>query len=220
MVSNNAHIVLASNNLKPRKFAEANCCFAQYQDELELIEQIYAVVRVGYYFRNEIKNDITINENLWIKCNNILFNKVYSWTGKYRNHEVVVAVGRREHPTSHPENINNEINELFTKTLPAITKTIKRNNITDKKRLTNALVIAHKYLAKIHPFEDGNGRTIRLFLKVMAQRWGYELLLEEYIIAKKQKRYYHFAIGKLVRGCDIHISKIISRSLRHIDEKN
>lgn len=209
-----AHIVLASNNLKPRAQAEKNCCYAQYQDELEIIEQLYAIVRVGVFFGEKIKRDIVINEKLWLECNEILFGKVYEWAGHYRKHEVVVAVGRREHPTSHPDNIKDELSLLFRRTLPSITRTI---NNYDKNKLTEALVVAHKYLAKIHPFEDGNGRTIRLFLKIMAQRWGHELLLEEYLIARKQKRYYHYAIGKLVKGCDRDIKKIILRSLKPLD---
>lgn len=205
--------IFVSNNLKCRKNAERNIAHAYYQDELELLEKYLSFIRVPEFYLQKVQQKtLSINSKLLKECHRIYFDKIYGWAGEYRKHEVVVAVGRREHPTSHPSQIQDLLKDLFTKTVPTVTSRIQGK----KEKLADALLIVHKHLAKIHPFEDGNGRTIRMFLSIMAMRWGYRLTLENYIKRKKLKRYYHYAVGRAIKEDPTHLNKMIYESLSKI----
>lgn len=205
--------IFVSNNLKPRKFAEKNIIAAYYQDELSLIELLYSYVRVPIFTDKKLQQkQFNINKSLLLECHQELFRDIYSWAGKIRSHEVVVAVGRREHPTLDAEKINDALDEFFTKLLPPKTASIRQ----DKEKLASVLTLIHSNLALIHPFEDGNGRSIRLFLKLIAFKMGYKLKLDERTIRKRQKRYYHYAVGRAVKNENRFLYGIIFQSLEKI----
>jgi len=82
--------------------------------------------------------------------------------------------------------------------------------------LASVLTLIHSNLALIHPFEDGNGRSIRLFLKLIAFKMGYKLKLDERTIRKRQKRYYHYAVGRAVKNENRFLYGIIFQSLDKI----
>ncbi len=45
-----------------------------------------------------------------------------------------------------------------------------------KKQVAEKLAIVHNEFNALHPFREGNGRTIRLFLDLMAAQAGYKLI--------------------------------------------
>ena len=205
--------ILVSNNIKPRKIAEKNIVAAYYQDELELIESLYSYIRMPRFIEHKLNlRQFSINKSLLLECHNELFRNIYSWAGTIRSHEVVVAVGRREHPTLDADKIDAALDDFFTKLLPSKIASIRQS----KDKLASALTIIHANIALIHPFEDGNGRSIRLFLKIISFKLGYKLKLDERTINKRQKRYYHYSVGRAVKNEHKFLKELIIKSLEKI----
>ena len=48
-------------------------------------------------------------------------------------------------------------------------------NETDRDKIINNLAFIMAELNIIHPFREGNGRTIREFIRLMAKKCGYNL---------------------------------------------
>ncbi|EHP8183994.1 Fic family protein, partial [Escherichia coli] len=84
----------------------------------------------------------------------------------------------------------------------------------DRNRMLDALVFAHKELAWIHPFEDGNGRAIRLYLEIVAKSRGFDFDLSLSINSAKKKRYYHFAVRKAIDGYTRILRTLLGRALK------
>ncbi|MFT5719648.1 MAG: cell filamentation protein [Oleiphilaceae bacterium] len=200
-------LILINNNLSIRKRAEQNITFAYYQDELLYIEEFYSLMRVPDFVRNITeRSKVSFNQNLLQECHRQLFEGIYSWAGKIRNHEVVIGVGQRENPTMHHDLLKTELETFFKKIVSPILAKVKSN---DKQSLTMALVVIHKYLADIHPFADGNGRVIRLFLTLIAIKYGFKMR----IIRDIEKRYYQFAVRCSLKGFHYHLNKVIFKWL-------
>lgn len=65
----------------------------------------------------------------------------------------------------------------INKALEDLKKIIRSNIPTDtdnKKQIAQKLAIIHNEFNVVHPFREGNGRTIRLFLDLLAISLGYE----------------------------------------------
>lgn len=79
--------------------------------------------------------------------------------------------------------------------------------------MLDALVFAHKELAWIHPFEDGNGRAMRLFLELVAKTRGYGFDLSASMSSTRKKRYYHFAVWKAVQDYPQKLTALLDKAL-------
>jgi cell filamentation protein len=122
------------------------------------------------------KTAVIINEGLPDKFNfdyllhihKILFEDIYDFAGQIRTVDVVKP--NSSAPFAYSKFINSESKRIF-------------DAINDKKYLINLnkskfiLEIAElsAELNALHPFRDGNGRTIRLFLIMLADNAGYLL---------------------------------------------
>ena len=95
-----------------------------------------------------------------------LFQEVYDWAGRYRR----VTTGRGAAAFCKADFIEAEMNKRFG----AI------NAENDLRALAPDRFAAHaaehlNELNAIHPFLDGNGRTQRAFLEILAERAGHEI---------------------------------------------
>ncbi|QUB37462.1 Fic family protein [TM7 phylum sp. oral taxon 349] len=95
-----------------------------------------------------------------------LFGQIYSWAGEYRTAEIGKGTSHfaaAEHVTAQVETILDALEQECQHWNPRATAVLDR--------------LAHYYseLNAIHPFRDGNGRTIRLFLSLLANRYGWWL---------------------------------------------
>jgi len=199
---------LASNNLKDRAYAIPNQVYAVYQDELDKIEEIYAPIRSYRLIEEYLTNQrLNTGEKAFCDCHRALFRGIYSWAGVYRTHELVI--GPRQHPTMHPSKVATSMKSFCqafsTKYLPKVGN--------DRVLMLNALVFAHKELAWIHPFEDGNGRTMRLYLEIVAKTRGYGFDLTASMNSVRKKKYYHFAVWKAVQGYPKRLAALLDRAL-------
>ena len=69
-----------------------------------------------------------------------------------------------------PNLIDRELDKVFAK--------IKEKNMikeTDEEKVFDNLAYVMAELNIIHPFREGNGRSIREFIRLMAKRMGYDL---------------------------------------------
>lgn len=169
------------------------------QLNLSQIEAIYAHKKIDAPKRDiyEVKNYIqalkyiekvvvekrTLDEKIILKIHKLVTNKTLppNKCGKYR-HGPVYIVQRRL-----------GLSDLLLYTAPPYKKVSRlvgnliawlNNNPSDKLNPVIAAAIAHKEIAAIHPFADGNGRTARALATLILYSRGYDFrrlfVLEDY----------------------------------------
>ena len=92
-----------------------------------------------------------------------LFQDVYSWAGKRRKVEISKA-GKQFFPTTHFDNAFRYIDTLI----------LDYKNISkqDKPQIAEKLAEILDNVNYLHPFREGNGRTQREFLRLLASEKG------------------------------------------------
>ena len=134
--------------------------------------------------------DFAISFNGFKAVHKHLFGEVYEWAGKSRG-ETVVIDGERHHP--HLDSIISKGGKPFAKAAfletetPKYFKNIKQSldKLVTDKGLTNekfsSLVSDHiGDLNHAHPFREGNGRTMRVYLEHLGKAYGLELAAREF----------------------------------------
>ena len=99
-----------------------------------------------------------------------LFRDLYSWAGKERKY----TTGRGAIPFAVPEHIGPWMQQQFN--------ALARDNYLVGLDLDAFAQSAAKYVNEInaaHPFIDGNGRTQRFWLRMLANNAGFDLTLTE-----------------------------------------
>jgi cell filamentation protein len=126
------------------------------RDVLIFVESAAVAKRLQELYDNPIK--IKGIESLFA-IHRYLFQDIYSWAGKKRIVEISKD-GKQFFPTTHFENAYRYIDTLISDF-----KTIKRN---EKQKLAEKLAEILDNLNYLHPFREGNGRTQREFLRILA----------------------------------------------------
>lgn len=85
--------------------------------------------------------------------------------GKYRKIQVYISGDEKEPPV--PEQINQKMQDLFT--------WFEENN--DKLHPAELAAEFHYRFVKIHPFVDGNGRTIRILMNIILMQKEFPLVI-------------------------------------------
>jgi cell filamentation protein len=98
-----------------------------------------------------------------IEIHKHLFQDIYVWAGKQRTVEISKD-GKQFFPTSHFDNAFKYIGQLIVQF-----KKIQKNN---KKQLAEKLAEILDNVNYLHPFREGNGRTQREFLRLLAIEKG------------------------------------------------
>jgi cell filamentation protein len=97
-----------------------------------------------------------------------LFQDIYDWAGKQRTVEISKG-GKQFFPTSHFDNALKFIDSLIAEYL--------HMGKDDKAGLAKKLAEILDNVNFLHPFREGNGRTQREFLRLLAQEKGWLLNL-------------------------------------------
>lgn len=126
------------------------------RDVLIFVESAAVAKRLQELYDNPIK--IKGIESLFA-IHRYLFQDIYSWAGKKRIVEISKD-GKQFFPTTHFENAYRYIDTLISDF-----KKIKRN---EKQKLAEKLAEILDNLNYLHPFREGNGRTQREFLRILA----------------------------------------------------
>ena len=117
-----------------------------------------------------------------LKAHRILTNLTIEDNGKYRNHAEGVFDGDKVIFVAPPaEMVPQLMNDLF----------YWLNADKDVPMLIKSCVF-HYEMVFIHPFSDGNGRTVRLWQNVLLTQWNsiFEYIPIESMIQKHQNEYY------------------------------
>ena len=135
------------------------------QDVLLFVESSVAAKRIQELYENPIK--IKGIESLF-EIHRHLFQDIYSWAGQKRKVDISKG-GKPFFPMTHFENAYRFIDTLIAD----YKKTPKKN----KQRLARILAQILDNVNYLHPFREGNGRTQREFLRLLALEKGFTLNL-------------------------------------------
>lgn len=134
-------------------------------DVLLFVESGAVTKRLQELFENPIK--IKSIDSLF-EIHRHLFQDIYVWAGKKRTVEISKD-GKQFFPTSHFDNAFRYIDQLIAE--------FKKIPKDDQKRLAGKLVETLDNVNYLHPFKEGNGRTQREFLRLLALEKGLKLNL-------------------------------------------
>ena len=146
-----------SNVLKNKLNIRDNKLLKTAEEEITLIKQMELLKKPikGNFSKAHLMN-----------IHKFIFEDMYSFAGKIRREQISKA-DKMFYPTNL---IDRELDKVFTK--------IKEKNMlkeTDKEKAFDNLAYVMAELNIIHPFREGNGRSIREFIRLMAKRMGYDL---------------------------------------------
>ena len=146
-----------SNVLKNKLNIRDNKLLKTAEEEITLIKQMELL-------KNPIKGNFS--KAHFMNIRKFIFEDIYSFAGKIRREQISKA-----DTMFYPPNlIDRELDKVFAK--------IKEKNMlkeTDKEKVFDNLAYVMAELNIIHPFREGNGRSIREFIRLMAKRMGYDL---------------------------------------------
>ncbi|MDH2998330.1 hypothetical protein A1D22_01555 [Pasteurellaceae bacterium LFhippo2] len=137
---------------------------AKNEQELELAENIFVLRKLALLLQAPITGRFDLKHLKAI--HRYLFEDVYSWSGKLRS----VAISKGDSMFAHPLRIEIEAIKLFEK--------LKSENYLlglDQQTIVKRLAFYLGELNILHPFREGNGRTQRAFLILLARNAGYNL---------------------------------------------
>lgn len=146
-----------SNVLKNKLNITDNSILKTAEEEITLIKQMELL-------KNPIKGNFT--KAHLMNIHRFIFEDIYSFAGKLRREQISKA-----DTMFYPPNlIDRELDKVFAK--------IKEKNMlreSDKEKAFDNLAYVMAELNIIHPFREGNGRSIREFIRIMAKRMGYDI---------------------------------------------
>lgn len=127
-----------------------------------------------------------LNKNNILQVHKILAKHIVAdaWQGKHRIHNMYVSTddGRIEYVATSPYEVETEMNKLYHDI-----EVLCKSKLTIQEVFFFASLI-HLVFVKIHPFNDGNGRTGRLLEKwFLAQHLG-----EKVWFLQSEKNYYQY----------------------------
>ena len=102
--------------------------------------------------------DMNFDKNHLNEINKYLFEDLYPFAGKYRDVNMPEDYGEFLE-INHPQDIGRYLDDLFER----IEKQLMQVN--DKTAFSGLIVNLYKSLMYCHPFREGNGRTIREFVR-------------------------------------------------------
>lgn len=146
-----------SNVLKNKLNIRESKLLKTAEEEITLIKQMELL-------KNPIKGNFS--KAHLMNIHKFIFEDIYSFAGKIRKEQISKA-----DTLFYPPNlIDRELDKVFAK--------IKEKNMlkeTDREKVFDNLAYVMTELNIIHPFREGNGRSIREFIRLMAKRMGYDL---------------------------------------------
>ena len=146
-----------SNVLKNKLNIRDNKLLKTAEEEITLIKQMELL-------KNPTKGNFS--KSHLMNIHKFIFEDIYSFAGKIRREQISKA-----DTMFYPPNlIDRELDKVFAK--------IKEKNMlreTDEEKVFDNLAYVMAELNIIHPFREGNGRSIREFIRLMAKRMGYDL---------------------------------------------
>lgn len=113
-----------------------------------------------------LDSDTQFSTQLLLKIHLIAFEELYDWAGKWRTTQVAVGQLATPDPSQVLQLIYQFIDNL----------NFKISNSTTEQDHLECLAFAHYEFVRIHPFNNGNGRTGRIVMNLVALKLGYQPL--------------------------------------------
>ena len=136
----------------------------RHQSELDDAETILFSDAYKHFFDLHAQGKLTLDLSLLFHIHEYFLSPLYAWAGKIRSVEIAKG-GTRFASASHIADSLHVFEKTFRQKIPTHKKT--------KQQIAQCLAVIHCELNAIHPFREGNGRTIRLFLDLLAAQAGF-----------------------------------------------
>ncbi len=114
-----------------------------------------------------LDTDMPISTTLILQLHKIAFGQLYDWAGKWRTTNILVGQLEPPQPYQVVHSMHQFTDNLNFKTTIAKTK----------EEYIDCLVYTHYEFIRIHPFNNGNGRTGRMLMNLVAMKFGYKPLV-------------------------------------------
>lgn len=150
----------------------------------------------------ELETDIALTNGLILDIHKIAFGELYDWAGKWRQTEV--TVGQLIPPPA------NQIVTLMYQYLDNVN--YKISVAANRQDQIDCLVYCHYEFIRIHPFNNGNGRTGRMLMNLVAMKLGY-LPLELYYREGESRKVYIGAMKAGDKGDYSTLARLIDEEL-------
>ncbi len=146
-----------------------------------------------------LENEVLLSSSLILEIHKIAFSHLYDWAGKWRTTDVRVGQLIPPNPNQVLHNIYQFIDNLNYKISIAITT---QDHI-------ETLAYSHYEFIRIHPFNNGNGRTGRIVMNIVAMKFGYQPL--ELYHQKGNSRKIYINAMKMTDNDDFELLKNLIR---------
>lgn len=150
----------------------------------------------------ELDTETPISTTLILEIHKIAFAQLYDWAGKWRTTQVVVGQFQPPQPQQVVQAMYQFIDNLNYKI--SIAKT--------RYEHVNCLVFSHYEFIRIHPFNNGNGRTGRILMNIVAMKFGYKPL-KLYFREGESRKIYIDAMKSADNGKFENLTALISEEL-------
>lgn len=114
----------------------------------------------------ELDSETEISIQLLLEIHHIAFSELYDWAGSWRT--TTVTVGQLTPP--EPSKVLHLMYQFIDNLNFKIRKASNQQDHID------CLTFAHYEFIRIHPFNNGNGRTGRILMNIVALKFGYKPL--------------------------------------------
>lgn len=156
------------------------------------------------HFFNLLKTEkLIFDTTLIFLIHGYLFSTLYTWAGTIRSVDISKA-GILFAPVRHIEKALSEYDDILQQHIPA--------EADPKAEAAMSLAIIHNEFNAIHPFRDGNGRTIRLFLDLVSASLGYHTIDWD---KKSHKSYLQACVRGMIQDHEL-MAKIIYAGLKKL----
>src|SRR3989344_5379166 len=132
--------------------------------KLDVAETLLLADTYTHFFALLRKGKLRFDLSLLFSIHRYFFAILYDWAGKIRTVDISKD-GMLFAPVNYLEKSLQELGLILRKNLP------KRSDTKDT--IAQKLALIHNEFNVVHPFREGNGRTIRLFLELLASSLGY-----------------------------------------------
>ena len=124
-------------------------------------------LQVANRLENLADNPIKIiNSSTLFSIHKYLFQDVYKWAGEIRSVEISKS-GKQFFPLSHFNTALIYIDNLISD--------FRKTDKNDTAKIAHQLANILDTINELHPFREGNGRTQREFIRILALEKGYDL---------------------------------------------
>jgi len=171
------------------------------QKTLNDLESVLLSDAYSYFLSLLDKKQLRFSADFIFEIHRYFLNTLYSWAGTVRKVNISKG-GSLFLPINFLPNALSELDKIILTNLPS--------KIDDKNVLAKKLAIIICEFNVVHPFREGNGRVIRLFVDLLLVQNGYKMM--DYSLVK-EKEYIDACIAGMKKEYK-EMEKILKRCIK------